>query len=167
MTPTTNDASLAARLEAVERRLAEVEAALGGTKSATNVSILIPLIDYIRRDNLPEDRKILLSLKEDEVRNVHGAQVEELVRPARRACSAYDVLGILLHEAEERIREVFYQNWGDSILGCFKAAERSGLLELDRATNPNRWKNFENLARQVEAYFLSQAQAARVQKERP
>ena len=146
--------------------MAQVEAALGGTKGASNVSILIPLIDYIRRDNLPEDRKILLSLKDDEVRHVSGAQVEELVRPARRACSSYDVLGILLQEAEERIREVFYQNWGDSILGCFKAAERSGLLELDRATNPNRWKNFEMLAQQVDAYFLTQAQAAHAQKER-
>ena len=46
------------------------------------------------------------------------------------------------------------------------AAERSGLLELDRGTNPNRWKNFEKLAQQVDAYFLTQAQAAHAQKER-
>jgi len=74
------------------------------------------------------------------------------------------VLGILLHEAEDRIREVFYQNWGDSIVGCFKAAERSGLLDLDRATNPGRWKSFEQLAQQVEAYFEAQARAAEGQK---
>jgi hypothetical protein len=161
MTPPTHEASLSAKIDALERRLAHLEDALINSRGANTISVLIPLIDYIRKDDLPEDRKILLSLKDGEIRSLSSAQMEELVRPSRRACSAYDVLGILLHEAEERIREVFYQNWGDSIVGCFKAAERSGLLDLDRATNPERWKNFEQLARQVEAYFQAQARAAK------
>jgi hypothetical protein len=164
MTSPTNEISLTARLAAVERRLALVEAALAGAKSANIISILIPLIDYIRKDDLPEDRKILLSLKEDEVREIHGPELEELVRPSRRACSAYDVLGILLQEVDDRIREVFFQNWGDSILGCFKAAQRSGLLKMERTTNAKRWENFEQLARRVETYFQAQAEAAKAQK---
>ncbi|MBI2948990.1 MAG: hypothetical protein HYY23_15220 [Verrucomicrobia bacterium] len=164
MTQPSHEPSLATRLEALERRLTQAEDALVNARSASTISILIPLIDYIRKDDLPEDRKILLSLKEGEVRSLSSAQMEELVRPSRRACSAYDVLGILLQEVEERIREVFYQNWGDSIVGCFKAAERSGLLDLDRATNPNRWKNFERLAQQVETYFQAQAKIANAPK---
>ena len=166
MTQSTNESSLAARLEALEQRLARVEASVAGAKSGSIISTLIALIDYIRRDNLPEDRKILLSLKEGEVRDMRGPQFEELIRPSRRACSAYDVLGILLQEVEEGVREVFYQNWGDSILACFKAADRSGLLALDRATIPSRWKNFEQLAQRVETYFQAQAKAAGSQKER-
>ena len=112
MTSPTPNESLEAKLELVERRLAQVEASLAGAKSASMISVLIPIIDYIRRDNLPEDRKILLSLKEGELREVRGAEIEELVRPSRRAGSAYDVLGILLKEVAEEVREVFYQNWG-------------------------------------------------------
>lgn len=133
---------------------------MAGRKSANIISVLIPIIDYIRRDSLPEDRKILLSLKKGEVLELCGDQVEELVRPSRRACSAYDVLGILIKEVDRQIRDVFYQNWGDSIINCFKAAERSGLVEMERATNPRRWKNFEQLAQQVEAYFQSETQEA-------
>ncbi|MBM3832025.1 MAG: hypothetical protein FJ403_01875 [Verrucomicrobia bacterium] len=158
MTPASNEASLAARLEDVERRLARLETSLAGARSASMISILIPLIDYIRADDLPEDRKVLLSLKEGELREVHGVEYEELVRPSRRACSSYDVLGILLKEVDDEVREVFYQNWGDSIVGCFKAAERSGLLDMERANNPNRWKNFEQLAHKVESYIQSVGQ---------
>jgi hypothetical protein len=154
----TNEAAFDVRLEALEKRVAALEGSLAGAKSASIISILIPLIDYIRRDNLPEDRKILLSLKKGEVRELHGEQFEELVRPSRRACSAYDVLGILLKEVDRQIRDVFFQNWGDSIVNCFKAAERSGLVEMDRSTNANRWKNFEQLAHEVEAYLHSQGQ---------
>ena len=160
MTQTTNEVSLTARIEALEHRLAVLETACAGAKSAGIISTLIPIIDYIRSDNLPEDRKILLSLKEGEVREVRGAEAEELVRPARRAGSAYDVLGILLREVDQQVRDVFYQNWGDSIVGCFKAAERSGLLDMERSTNRDRWKNFEQLAQQIEAYSQLQAQAA-------
>ncbi len=88
MTPPTKEASLEARLETVEQRLAQLEATTARTKSANMISILIPLIDFIRRDALPEDRKILLSLKEGEVRELHESEYEELVRPSRRACSA-------------------------------------------------------------------------------
>lgn len=158
MTQTTTDSALAVRLEALERRVAQLEASLAAAKSANKVSILITLIDYIRRDDLPEDRKILLSLKEGEARDLRGPEAEELVRPSRRACSAYDVLGILLQEVDQQLRDVFYQNWGDSIVACFKAAERSGLLDVDRANNPGRWKNFEQLAGQIENYYKSQSQ---------
>jgi hypothetical protein len=154
---TNEPTSLEARLESLERRLSQVETSMAGVKSASVISILIPLIDYIRRDNLPEDRKILLSLKQNEVRDLRGAEFEELVRPSRRACSSYDVLGILLKEVTPEIRDVFFQNWGDSIVGCFKAAQRSGLVEMERANNPNRWKNFEALAKQVEGYLDSLA----------
>lgn len=145
------------RLRQLESRIDKLEHALAGSRSASVISTLIPIIDYIRRDNLPEDRKILLSLKEGEVREVHGAESEELVRPARRACSAYDILGILLKEIDQQLRIVIYENWGDSIIGCFKAAQRSGLLEMERANNPNRWKNFEELSKTVEEYFKSVA----------
>lgn len=145
------------QLRALEARVEQLEILAAGTKSANVTSTLIPIIDYIRRDDLPEDRKILLSLKEGEVRELHGAEAEELVRPARRACSAYDVLGILLKEIDQKLRVVFYENWGDSIVGCFKAAERSGLLERERLNNPNRWKNFEELSQTVDEYFQSVA----------
>ncbi|MDA1275348.1 MAG: hypothetical protein O2960_15075 [Verrucomicrobia bacterium] len=146
----TNESSLEARLETAEQRIAKLEANLSGVKSASIISILIPIIDYIRRDNLPEDRKILLSLKEGELRQVHGEEHEELLRPSRRACSAYDVLGILLREVAPEIRQVIFENWGDSIVACFNAAERSGILALERSSNRNRWKNFEQLSRNVE-----------------
>lgn len=148
----TNESSLEARLEIAEQRVAKLEATVSGVKSASIISILIPIIDYIRRDNLPEDRKILLSLKEGELRQVHGEEHEELLRPSRRACSAYDVLGILLREVDPEIRQVIFENWGDSIVACFNSAKRSGLLALERSTNRNRWKSFERLAQQVEEF---------------
>lgn len=153
MTDPTHESSLESRLQAAEQRVAKLEDTLSGVKTANMISILIPIIDYIRKDNLPEDRKVLLSLKENELREVHGAEHEELLRPSRRACSAYDVLGILLREVDTEIWLVFYENWGDSIVSCFEAAERSGLLVLERSHNRNRWNNFERLARQVQEYF--------------
>lgn len=153
MSEPTNPSSLEARLEFAEQRIAKLEATVAGVKSASMISILIPIIDYIRRDNLPEDRKILLSLKEGELLNVRGPEHEELLRPARRACSAYDVLGILLREVDPEIRQVFFENWGDSIVACFHSAKRAGLLVHERFTNPTRWHNFETLAGGVEEYF--------------
>jgi hypothetical protein len=155
MTQTTPESTMEARLKALEARVERLEISTAAAKSASVISILIPIIDYIRRDNLPEDRKILLSLKEGELREVHAAEEDELVRPARRACSAYDVLGILLREIDDKLRVVFYENWGDSIVLCFKAAQRSGLLQSERANNPHRWKNFEELAAAVDSHFRS------------
>jgi hypothetical protein len=163
MTQSNSESALEARLKTLEARLEHLEATAAGAESANIVSILIPIIDYIRRDNLPEDRKILLSLKKGEVRDLKGMEAEELIRPARRAGSAYEVLGILLKEIDQKVRTVFYDNWGDSIIGCFKAAQRSGLLEMERLHNPNRWKNFEELAGLVEAYFNSFAHSKKPQ----
>ena len=139
------------RIHALETRLAEIEESVLRLKSSSKVATLIAIIDYIRRDELPEDRKILLSLKKDEVRGLRGDQIEEMVRPSRRACSAYDVLGILLKEVDPEVRHVICDNWGDSIVACWAAAERSGLVQLDRASRPGRWKNFEELASHVAA----------------
>ena len=137
------------RINSLETRLAELEEAVSRLKSGSKITTLIAIIDYIRRDELPEDRKVLLSLKKDEVRELSAAELEELVRPSRRACSAYDVLGILLKEVDPEIRHVMCENWGDSIAACWNAAKRSGLVELDRKGRPDRWKNFEELANHV------------------
>ena len=137
------------RIHALESRIAELEESVLRLKSSSKVSTLIAIIDYIRRDELPEDRKTLLSLKPNEVRELTESEVEELVRPSRRACSAYDVLGILLKEVEPEVRHVMCENWGDSIVACWAAAERSGLVDLDRKGRPARWKNFEELAKHI------------------
>ena len=139
------------RIHALETRLVEVEETAARLRSSSKIATLIAIIDYIRRDELPEDRKTLLSLKPGEVRELSESELEELVRPSRRACSAYDVLGILLKEVDPEIRHVMCENWGDSIVACWAAAERSGLVEMDRKGRPGRWKNFEELAKHVSA----------------
>ena len=122
---------------------------LSAMRNASRGQNLLSVVQWLSRDELRQNRKFLIEWAGENRRKPLDEKEREKVDTA---CSAYDVLAILIYDGTVP-KEVFVGNWRNSISRCFEAV--APLLKQYRVSgdplyrDANYWKNFERLYNEV------------------
>ena len=139
------------------RQLVAMQKQVAASRDSSRAQNLISLVDYIQRPEHRDARRHLLELKDHPMSDW---SYENRIF-AERACSSWDITGILLREgAVPNALEIVLNTWGYSIANCYEVA--TDLIRETRTVRGSRyWDEFEWLAKQAQKQLSKQKNVVR------
>ncbi|MCJ7449018.1 MAG: hypothetical protein MUO72_15145 [Bacteroidales bacterium] len=116
-------------------------------RKATRGQNSISIINYLQDEKVRKSREVVLEILSAKP---YSDWTTDEKKEASRVCTSYDLVSILTLEQKLVPPEIIIDNWGPSIVRCYKIVEEH-IIEMQKPERmgPEYWNDFVKLHRKV------------------